>query len=94
MANIKSAKKRIELARKATLRNKAGRSRARTAIRRFREALATGDRAQVEAKLREAVSVLDRVARKGILHPNAAARRKSRMTREFNEFLQQRGGAS
>ncbi|MDI3298308.1 MAG: 30S ribosomal protein S20 [Bacillota bacterium] len=94
MANIKSAKKRIELARKATLRNKAGRSRAKTAIRRFREALATGDRAQAEAKLRQAISVLDRVARKGILHPNAAARRKSRITQEFNAFLKQAGEAS
>lgn len=93
MANIKSAKKRIELERKAALRNRAGRSRARTAVRRFREALTAGDRAQAELKLRQAIAVLDRVAQKGILHPNAAARRKSRITRAFNDFLKRNAEA-
>lgn len=79
MANIKSAIKRAQLAEARRLRNKSIRSRVRTALRRFEEALSAGDLAGADERLRKAVSLLDRAARKRVIHPNAAARRKSRL---------------
>jgi len=71
--NIKSAKKNMRKTRAATARNKAQRSALRTALRKASAADATPD------QQRSAVQLLDRAARKGLVHPNAAARRKSRM---------------
>jgi len=71
--NIKSAKKNMRKTRAATARNKAQRSALRTALRKAGAADATPD------QQRSAVQLLDRAARKGLVHPNAAARRKSRM---------------
>ena len=73
MPNIKSAKKNMRKTRAATARNKAQRSALRTALRKAGAADATPD------QQRSAVQLLDRAARKGLVHPNAAARRKSRM---------------
>lgn len=73
MPNIKSAKKNMRKSRAAAVRNKAQRSTLRTAIRKASAPGATPD------QQRAAVQLLDRAARKGLVHPNAAARRKSRM---------------
>lgn len=81
MPNIKSAKKRMELSRAANVRNRAKRSRLRGAIKRVRSA---GDAAEAQARLQEAFSLLDRAARTRLLHPNRAARIKSRLTQHVN----------
>lgn len=81
MPNIKSAKKRMELSRAANVRNRAKRSRLRTAIKRVRQA---SEAAEAETRLKEAVSLLDRAARTRLVHPNRAARLKSRLTRHVN----------
>lgn len=73
MPNIKSAKKDMRKARAATIRNRAQRSALRTALKK-----ATAADAAPEVKL-SAISLLDRAARKGLIHRNAAARRKSRL---------------
>jgi small subunit ribosomal protein S20 len=83
MPNIKSAKKRMELSRKANVRNRAKRSRIRTAIRRVREA---EDAAAAEEHLKEAVALLDRAATKRVIPPNRAARLKSQLARKVNEI--------
>ena len=75
MPNIASAKKNMRKSRAAQVRNRAQRSTLRTALKK-----AKAENASPEA-MAEAVTLLDRAARKGLVHPNAAARRKSRMAK-------------
>ncbi|HBT47130.1 MAG TPA: 30S ribosomal protein S20 [Peptococcaceae bacterium] len=84
MANTKSAKKRIEITRKRTMRNKAIKSKVKTAIKKFEVALAGGELEQAREKLVEAIKTLDKAVTKGVLHPNTAARKKSRLQLRFN----------
>lgn len=83
MANSKSSKKRIRVAERRTERNKPLRTEARTFVRKAEVAIASGDAAAAEAATQQAVSVLDRVADKGVIHKNNAARRKSRLVAKF-----------
>jgi small subunit ribosomal protein S20 len=71
--NIASAKKNMRKTRAATARNRAQRSALRTALKKAKTLSATA-----EERL-TAVSLLDRSARKGLIHANAAARHKSRL---------------
>ena len=75
MPNIASAKKNMRKSRAAQVRNRAQRSTLRTALKK-----AKVENASSEA-MAEAVTLLDRAARKGLVHKNAAARRKSRMAK-------------
>ena len=77
MPKLKSAKKRLRTTAKAHERNRTIRSQMRTAIKRVRSA---PDKAAAETALQAAISVVDRTARKGIIHKNAAARHKSRLS--------------
>ncbi len=81
MANIKSQKKRILTNAKATDRNKAVRSELRT---RSKNALASVGTPQADGDLRLAMKRIDKAASKGVIHPNAASRRKSRLIRQIN----------
>ena len=81
MPNIKSAKKRMELSRKANERNKARRSELRTVVKRVRQAT-TAEEAQ--ERIRQATALLDRAAGKRLIHPNRAARIKSQLARHLN----------
>ena len=83
MANIKSQKKRILQNAAAQERNKAVRSGLKTKVRRFREALATGDATAASAALRDASRALDKAASKGVIHKNQAANRKSAMATQL-----------
>jgi small subunit ribosomal protein S20 len=81
LPNVKSAEKRMRTAAKRAARNKMQRSRLRTAIKKARQA----DTADVaETAYLEAKSLLDRAARKRLVHPNKAARLKSRLARRAN----------
>ena len=84
MANSKSSKKRIRVAERRAERNKPLRTEARTYVKKAEVAIAAGDVAAAEAATREAISVLDRVAVKDVIHKNNAARRKSRLMAKFN----------
>ena len=79
MANHFSALKRARQTAKRTVRNRVNRSRIRTALRHFREALTKGDKAAAEQMFRQTVSALDKAIQKGVFHANAAARQKSRL---------------
>jgi len=79
-----SAKKRARQARERTLRNRAVKSRMRTMIKKFRQALAGADLQKAERALREAVSAIDKAAQKGTIHRNQAARRKARLARALS----------
>ena len=77
MPNVKSAEKRMRTNEIRATRNRAFRSKLRTALKRVRTAGSQADGAEA---LRDASSLLDRAARKRIIHPNKAARAKSRLT--------------
>ena len=79
MANTKSAKKRIRQIEKRTARNRHYISGSRTHVKRVRKLIAEGKLDQAEEAAREAYSILDKAARKHVLHPRNAARRKSRL---------------
>jgi small subunit ribosomal protein S20 len=77
VANIKSQIKRNKTNEKARLRNKAVKSELKTAIRRTREAVATGDAEKAAAAARLAAKKLDKAVSKGVIHKNQAANKKS-----------------
>jgi small subunit ribosomal protein S20 len=81
VANIKSQKKRNITNAKRAERNKAVRSELRT---RVKSAVRSAGTDQADADLQMAVKRLDMAAAKGIIHPNQAARRKSRLMRKLN----------
>jgi small subunit ribosomal protein S20 len=80
MANTAQARKRARQSLTRNAHNAAQRSELRTAIKKVRKAIATGDKAKAEAQLRASQSVIDSVAAKGAFHRNAADRYKSRLS--------------
>jgi small subunit ribosomal protein S20 len=87
LANSKSSKKRIRVAERRRDRNKPLRTEARTFVKKAEVAIASGDAAAADAAVREAVSVLDRVANKDVIHKNNAARRKSRLVAKYQALV-------
>ena len=83
MPNTRSAKKRMRQNEKRRLRNRRHRSSARTFVKTARHAIEQGDLEAARDATREAVSVLDRAASKGVIHSNNAARRKSRLMQQL-----------
>jgi small subunit ribosomal protein S20 len=75
MPNIQSAKKNMRKSRAATVRNRAQRSALRTALKKAKAPTSSADERLA------AVSLLDRAARKGLIHRNAAARQKSHLAK-------------
>ena len=79
MANLRQAAKRARQAEKRRQQNASQRSEMRTFVKRVVKAIARGDKADAEAAYKAAVPVIDRVAHKGLVHENKAARHKSRL---------------
>lgn len=79
LANIQSAKKRIRQTAKRTKHNRIYRSAARTHIKRTRQLIAQGNLEEAEAAAQTAYQTLDKAARRNVIHPRNAARRKSRL---------------
>ncbi len=86
MPNIKSAKKRVLLSKTAYEKNKSNKSALKTAVKKFEAAVAAGDRAQANSAYLNAVKTVDQGVKKGILHKNNAARKKSSMTLKLNQL--------
>jgi small subunit ribosomal protein S20 len=84
MANIRSAEKRLRQSEKRRIRNIAVRGSVRTAVKSARTALTGTSAEEARASVARMIRVLDKAVTKGILHKNAAARRKSRLTRQLN----------
>jgi len=84
LANSKSAEKRILVNERRRLRNRPYRSAARTLVKRAEMAINAGDQEAAQTAVVKAVSMLDRAASKNVVHPNNAARRKSRLMAKFN----------
>lgn len=83
MPNSISAKKSLRQNHKRRAKNRARRSSLRTLIKRFRIAAEGSDAEAAETALRAAVKGLDQAAAKGLIHKNAAARTKSRLSRRL-----------
>jgi small subunit ribosomal protein S20 len=88
LANIKSAIKRNKQNEKRRVRNRIYRGRARTFVKKALTTIETGDGDLSREAALQAISALDRAADKGVLHPNNAARRKSRLMRRLNQLAQ------
>jgi len=89
MANIKSAKKRINVIRVKTARNKRVKSRLKNVFKDFDLAIANGDLDRAEESLAKAEKKLMQAAAKGTIHKNTASRKVSRMTIRFNTVFGQ-----
>lgn len=86
MANIKSAKKRIGVIEKKTALNRVRKSQIKTAIRKFDEAVAAGNREEAVAKFQAAQKRIYQVASKGTIHKNAADRKVSKLATKLNSL--------
>jgi small subunit ribosomal protein S20 len=83
MANIKSQIKRNRQNERRRTRRLSERSRLKTLSRRFKTALASGDRAKAEAALNEAGKAYDKAVAAGAIHKNNAANHKSKLAKAF-----------
>ncbi|MFP4329475.1 MAG: 30S ribosomal protein S20 [Alkalispirochaetaceae bacterium] len=81
-----SAAKRYRQSEKRRLRNKAVRSRVRTTIRKFREAVAANDKSEAELQFKAVTKLIDTAAGKGVYHKNTAARTKSRLSKHLQQL--------
>ncbi|MDM9382873.1 30S ribosomal protein S20 [Chlorogloeopsis sp. ULAP01] len=95
MANTKSALKRAKIAERNRLRNKSYKSAVKTLMKKYLSAVETyaanpTPEAQQEAlaRMSEAYSKIDKAVKRGVLHPNNGARKKSRLARKFKAKTQ------
>lgn len=85
MPNIKSVMKDVKKSRERHQRNIAVKSKIKTYVKRAKATIETGDAEATKQAVSVAASVIDTAAEKGIIHKNAAARRKSRVMRAANK---------
>jgi small subunit ribosomal protein S20 len=84
LAHHASALKQMRQGQKHQVRNRKNVSQLKTQVRKLRAAIAKGDAAEAKETLSQTVSAIDKAAKKGVVHDNAAARYKSRLTRRVN----------
>ena len=84
MAHTLSANKRIRQSAKRRTRNRDRKREIRLELKKFQTALATGDKKAAVTELQKTQQTLDRIATRGTIHPNTAARRKSRLAKKVN----------
>jgi len=82
---IKSAQKQVRVTERKRLRNKSIRSLCKTNITKAERLIFSGELESAREAVVAAVSSLDKAAEKGVIHPNNAARRKSRLMKKLNE---------
>ncbi len=84
MPNHKSAEKRMRQNERRKGINRSNRTRLRTEIKKLRAAITGGDKDALQAVLSQTISTIDKSVQKGVLHRNAAARYKSRLSARVN----------
>lgn len=86
MPNIKSVIKDVKRSEQRRLRNQAAKSQIKTIVKKARVVIDGGKAPETEitTAVRSAIAVIDRVCKRGIIHKNAAARRKSRLQKRAN----------
>ena len=87
MPQIKSAEKRVRSSERRQTRNKSARSQGKTNITKAESLIFSGEIEPAKQAVLAAASSLDKAAGKGIIHPNNAARRKSRLVKKLNEAI-------
>ena len=85
MPNHKSAEKRMRQNERRRNINRSNRARLRTTVKQLRAALGGKDSNEATSLLPKTVSEIDKAVQKGVLHRNAAARQKSRLTARVNQ---------
>ena len=84
MPNIKSAKKRVKVIEKKTLRNNMIKSGYKSAVRKFEEAIEAGNIEEAKTLFSEATKKIDQACTKGVIVKNTAARKKSNLAKKLN----------
>ena len=84
MAHSLSAKKRVRQTAKRRERNRDRKREVRLELKKIQTVIAGGDKAAAAEELKKAQQTLDRVATRGTIHPNTAARRKSKLAKKVN----------
>ena len=87
MPNIKSAKKRVKVIEKKTLRNNMIKSSYKTAVRKFEEAIEAGKIDEAKTLFVEATKKIDQACTKGVIVKNTAARKKSSLSKKLNAAM-------
>ena len=85
MPNTRSARKQVRVTQRRQLRNKSIKSLCKTNITKAEGLIFSGELESAQEAAVAAISSLDRAAEKGVIHPNNAARRKSRLMKKLNE---------
>jgi small subunit ribosomal protein S20 len=81
MAHSKQARKRIRQNEKSRIANKSRSSTMKSSVKAFQAAVAAGDKKKAEELARDACQKVDKAAKQGVIHKNAAARKKSQVMR-------------
>ena len=87
MPNIKSAKKRVKVIEKKTLRNNMIKSAYKTAVEKFEQAIEAGNIEEAKTLFSEATKKIDQACTKGVLVKNTAARKKSSLSKKLNAAM-------
>ncbi len=87
MPNIKSAKKRVKIIEKKTLRNNMIKSGYKSAIKRFEEAIEAGKIDEAKTLFSQATKKIDQACSKGVIVKNTAARKKSNLAKKLNAAM-------
>ena len=87
MPNIKSAKKRVKIIEKKTLRNNMIKSAYKTAVKKFEEAVKAGNIDEAKVLFSEATKKIDQACSKGVIVKNTAARKKSSLSKKLNAAM-------
>lgn len=84
MPNIKSAKKRVKVIEKKTLRNNMIKSAYKTAVKKFEQAIEAGNMEEAKTLFSEATKKIDQACTKGVIVKNTASRKKSLLAKKLN----------
>ena len=87
MPNIKSAKKRVKIIEKKTLRNSMIKSAYKTSVKKFEEAVQAGNLEEAKTLFAEATKNIDQACSKGVIVKNTAARKKSNLAKKLNAAI-------
>lgn len=87
MPNIKSAKKRVKVIEKKTLRNNMIKSAYKTAVKKFDQAIEAGNIEEAKTLFSEATKKIDQACTKGVIVKNTAARKKSSLSKKLNAAI-------
>ena len=87
MPNIKSAKKRVKIIEKKTLRNNMIKTGYKSAVKKFEEAIAAGKVEEAKVLFSEATKKIDQACTKGVIVKNTAARKKSSLSKKLNAAI-------